>query len=153
MTSSEIFALWRPYGSNSSGVNPIRSAIVSIGRSSASCAISRLDFICLLPLVTDGSRRQLRHQLVRVEPLELEGLDQLRSLTCGGQLRQRLADDRRRLEPVRPPPRAHVEAFDLGLAEDGRVVGAEVAQSCPAAQDPRALQLREQLQRMARHLL
>ena len=48
ITSSETFALWRPYGSNSSGVRPLRSAIVSIGRSSASCAISRLDFISLL---------------------------------------------------------------------------------------------------------
>ena len=42
---SEILALWRPYGSISSGSRPIRSPIASIGFSSASWAISRLLFI------------------------------------------------------------------------------------------------------------
>src|SRR5215218_4550835 len=129
--------------------------MVSIGRSSASCAISRLLFMRAPPYVSVAhrGRGELGYELVLIEALELERLDQLRSLTGGGQLGQRLADDRRRLEPVRPPPRAHVETLDLGLAENGRVVGREVAQPRPAPQDPRPLQLREQLQRVTRHLL
>ncbi len=42
---SEILLLYRPYGSISSGSSPSLSPISSIGSSSASCAISRLDFI------------------------------------------------------------------------------------------------------------
>src|SRR5215211_378852 len=106
--------------------------MVSIGRSSASCAISRLLFMVRCSFVCESSvahrgRGELGYELVLIEALELERLDQVRSLAGGGQLGQRLPDDRRRLEPVRPPTGAHVEALDLGLAEDRRVVGREVA--------------------------
>src|SRR5215216_2769161 len=119
--------------------------MVSIGRSSASCAISRLLFMRAPPCVSVAhrGRGELGYELVLIEPLELERLDQVRSLTGGRKLGQRLADDRRRLEPVRPPAGADVEAVDLRLAEDRRVVGREVAQPGPAAQHARALQLRE----------
>src|SRR5215203_4650112 len=104
--------------------------MVSIGRSSASCAISRLLFMRAPPCESVAHRRcgELGYELVLIETLQLERLDQLRSLTGGRELGQRLADDRRRLESVRPPPGAHVEALDLRFAEDRRVVGREVAQ-------------------------
>src|ERR687895_1114909 len=155
-TSSDTFALWRPYGSNSSGRRPVRSAIVSIGRRSASCAISRLLFMCSpLRVASMAHRRrgQLGNELVLVEPLQRERLDQRGGGAGGGQLGERLAHDRRRLEPVRPPPGADVEVVHFGLAEDRAVVGAEIAQACPAAQDARSLELREELERVPRNLL
>src|SRR5215218_2968130 len=116
--------------------------MVSIGRSSASCAISRLLFIGAPSLgcargrgygvcessVAHRGRGELGYELVLIEPLQLERLDQVRSSTGRRKLGQRLADDRRRLEAVRPPAGADVEALDLRLAEDRRVVGREVAQ-------------------------
>src|SRR5918998_197953 len=153
-TSSDTFALCRPYGSNSSGVRPIRSAIVSIGRSSASWAISRLLFISLpLYLVADGGGRELGDQLIFVEPLEAERLDELRRPACGRQLGERLADDRRCLEPVRAPAGADVKVLDLGLPQDRAVVGRQIAETRPAAQDPGPLELREELQGMPADLL
>src|SRR5215217_7672787 len=103
--------------------------MVSIGRSSASCAISRLLFMRAPPCVSVAhrGRGELGYELVLIESLQLERLDQVRSLAGGGELRQRLPDDRRGLEPVRPPPRAHVEALHLGPAEYRRVVGRQVA--------------------------
>src|SRR5215208_8154542 len=105
--------------------------MVSIGRSSASCAISRLLFIGAPSLgcarergygvcessVAHRGRGELGYELVLIEPLELERVDQVRSLAGGGQLGQRLADDRRRLESIGPPPGADVEPLDLGPAE------------------------------------
>src|SRR5918999_2889127 len=153
-TSSDTFALWRPYGSNSSGVSPVRSAIDSIGRSSASCAISRLLFISLpLSLMAHRRGRELGNQPVVVEALEREWLDQLGRPPGGRQLGQRPAHDRRRLETVRAPARADVEVLHLGLAEDGAVVRRQVAEAGPAAQDAGPLELREQLERVARDLL
>src|SRR3954464_1524009 len=78
--------------------------------------------------------------------------------TIGGGLKPdelggRLADDRGGLEAVRPPAGADVEVLDLGLAEDGAVIGAQVAQAGPGAQQARVLQLREELERVARDLL
>src|ERR687896_438553 len=155
-TSSDTFALCRPYGSNSSGGSPVRSAIVSIGTSSASCAISRLLFICS-PLhcrsMTHRRGRELRNELVLVEALQCERLDQLGRLPRSRQLRQRLADDRRSLEPVRAPPGAHVEVVDLGLTQDRAVIGRQVAESRPTPQDAGALELREELERVAADLL
>src|ERR687896_890536 len=155
-TSSDTFALCRPYGSNSSGVSPVRSAIVSIGTSSASCAISRLLFICS-PLhcrsMTHRRGRELRNELVLVEALQGEGLDQVWRLPRGRQLGQRLTHDRRRLEPVGAPPRADVEVVDLGLTQDRAVIGRQVAESRPTPQDAGALELREELERVAADLL
>src|SRR5215207_3157535 len=105
--------------------------MVSIGRSSASCAISRLLFIGAPSLgcarergyglcessVAHRGRGELGYELVLIEPLQLERLNQIGSSTGRRQLGQRLADDRRRLEPVRAPAGAHVEALELGLAE------------------------------------
>src|SRR4051812_24660903 len=125
--------------------------------SSASCAISRLDFIGPLSarewLVTDGGGGELGDELVLVEALERERLDELGLLAGGDELGQRLADDRRRLEPVRAPAGADVEVLDLGLPEDRAVVGAQVAQAGPRAQQAGVLELREELERVARDLL
>ena len=86
---------------------------------------------CLSPLrsvsVTDGRRGELGDEPVLVEALERERRDQVRRAPGGDQLGERRADDRRRLESVRAPAGADVEAVDLGLAEDRAVVGAEVA--------------------------
>src|SRR5688572_19933974 len=109
----------------------MRSAIVSIGWSSASWAISRLLFMGALPLVADRGGRQLGHQPVLVEALEREGLDQLRRPPGGDELGERRPDDGRRLEAVGSPPRAHVEALHLRRAEDRAEVGADVAQPGP----------------------
>src|SRR5215213_39424 len=107
----------------------------------------RCSFVCESS-VAHRRGGELGYELVLIEPLQLERLDQVRGLAGGGQLGQRLADDRRRLESVRPPPRADVEPLDLGLAEYRRVVGRQVAQSRQAPQHPRALQLWEQLDRV-----
>ena len=103
--------------------------------------------------VADGGGGELGDQLVLVEALERERLDQLRLAPGGDQLGERAADDRRGLEAVRAPARADVEVLDLGLAEDRRVVRAEVAEAGPRAQEPRVLELREQLERVAREVL
>src|SRR3954467_12758829 len=104
-----------------------------MGMSSASCAISRLDFIRPLSagewLVADSGGGELGHELVLVEALEPERLDEL-GLSPGRDERgERLADERGGLEAVRPPAGADVEVLDLGLAEDRAVVGAQVAEA------------------------
>ncbi len=63
------------------------------------------------------------------------------------------ADDRRGLEAVRPPPRRDVEVVDLGLAEDRAVVGREVAEPGPRAEHLRALELRQELDRVSGRVL
>src|SRR6185436_16565222 len=104
--------------------------------SSASCAISRLDFIgpLLWFSVADGGGGELGDELVLVEALERERLDELGLLARGDELGEGLSDDRGGLEAVRPPAGADVEVLDLGLAEDRAVVGAQVAQAGPRAQ-------------------
>src|SRR6187200_2807741 len=87
ITSRLTLPLNRPYGSISSGCSPHASAIISIGTSSASWAISRLLFIMRL-LVADGGGGELGYQLVRVEALELERLDQIRLAAGVDQLGQ-----------------------------------------------------------------
>ena len=69
------------------------------------------------------------------------------------QLGERDADDRRRLEAVRAPAARDQETVHIGHAEDRAVVGAQVAQPGPLAQDLRALELREQLERVPRRVL
>src|SRR5579875_792053 len=100
-------------------------------------------------LMTDGGGGELGDELVLVEALEAERLDQVGLASGGHELGERLADDRRGLEAVGAPAGRDVEVLHLGLAEDRAVVRAQVAQPGPAAQQPGALQLREQLQRVA----
>src|SRR2546423_14566852 len=96
--------------------------------------------------VRDGCGCELRHERVRIEALERERGDQIRRLAGGDELRERRADDRRRLEAVRPPPGREVEAVDLGLAEDRAVVRAEVAEPRPRPQHVDLLELRTELE-------
>src|SRR5262245_9861342 len=98
--------------------------------------------------MTHGRSSQLGYEPIAEEALERERLDQVRRPAGGDQFRKRLADYRRRLEAVGPPPRADQEAVDVGQAEDRRVVGADVAQPGPATQHARPLELRQQLERM-----
>src|SRR5919204_3646067 len=103
--------------------------------------------------VTYSGCRQFGDELVLVEALERERRDQVGRALRGDELGERLAHDRRRLEAVSAPARAHVEVVHLGLAEDRAVVGAQVAQPGPRAQEPSVLELREELERMAREVL
>src|SRR6476661_6189972 len=103
--------------------------------------------------MTHGGRGQLGDELVLVEALQAEGLDEIRLASGRHELRQRRADDRGRLEPVRAPAGADVEVLHLRLAEDRAVVRAEVAEPGPGPQDARVLELGEQLERVAREIL
>src|SRR3954447_8001868 len=163
-TERPILALKRPYGSISSGSRPQPSAICSIGMSSASCAISRLLFISpprglraradpARGSMADGCGGEFRHEVVLVEALEPERLDEVGLAARVDQLGERLTDDRRGLEPVSPPAGADVEVLHLGLAEDRRVIRAEVAQARPCAQDARVLELWEEIERVAHEVL
>ncbi len=88
-----------------------------------------------------------------MEALHGEGGDEVRGLPARDELGERHADDGRGLEPVRPPPRRDVEVVDLRLAEDRAVVGREVAEARPRAQDLRALQLGQELDRVPGRVL
>src|SRR5512144_173301 len=151
MTDRSTFALYRPYGSTSSCSRPSSSAMSPIGRSVADCAISRLEGMVVLIgvlSVAHGGGGQLGDERIGVEAVQREGRDQVGRLPARDQLGKGDADDRRRLEAVRPPPRRHVEVVDLRLAEDRAVVGREVAETGPRAQDLRALELRKELDGM-----
>src|SRR5581483_3082848 len=90
--------------------------------------------------VRDGGGSELRDERVGVEALERERGDQLRRLAAArDELRERLADDRCGLEAVRPPARGDVEVLELRPAEDRAVVGRQVAEPGPRAQDTQAL--------------
>src|SRR5262249_39714851 len=109
-------------------------------------AISRLEGMVVLIgvlSVTHGSSGKLGDERIRVEPLERERRDEVGGLPTRHELGQRHADDRRSLEAVRAPTRRDVEVVDLRLAEDRAVVGREVAEAGPRAQNLRALELRE----------
>src|SRR3989442_343223 len=95
-------------------------------------------------------RSKFRHERVRVEALERKRRDQLWRLACRHQLGERGTDDRRRLEAVRPPAAGDEEAVQLRPPEDGAVVGAQIAESGPLAQDAKALELWEELERVTR---
>src|SRR3954452_15607602 len=130
------------------------SAICSMGLRTASWAISRLLFtMAPCRLVADGGGGELGHEAVLVEALEREGGDEVGCAPGVHELGQGLADDRRGLEAVGAPAGADVEVLDLGPAQDRAVVGAELAQPGPRAQQPRALELGEELERMAGDLL
>ena len=87
------------------------------------------------------------------EALQPERLDQVGRPAARDQLGERDPDDRRRLEPVGPPPAVDEEAVDLGDAHDRAVVRAHVAEARPVAEDPGRVQLREQLEHVARRVL
>src|SRR6187455_610715 len=122
-----------------------------MGRMTAAWAISRLESmsgtLSSFPAsVADSCGGDLGYEVVVVEALELERLDQIRSLTGRDQLGERHARDRRGLEPVGPPAAVDEEAVDLGQAHDRAVVRAHVAETRPVAEDLRRVQLREQLE-------
>src|SRR5437762_2634497 len=149
ITSRLILALYLPYRSTSSSSMPISRATSMIGRSTASCAISRLLFtyalLFLVWSVGDGRRAALRHKIVLIEPGPAERLDQLRRLSGSHQIGDRKADDRRGLESVRAPAGVDDESIHLGHAHDRRVVRRHVAVASPLAQDPGLAQHRQEL--------
>ena len=105
------------------------------------------------PSMAHGRGRELGDEVVGVEPLELERLDQLGRLAGRDQLGERDAGDRGGLEPVGAPAAVDEEAVELGEAHDRAVVRAHVAEARPVTQDPRRVQLREELQHVARRVL
>ena len=88
-----------------------------------------------------------------MEALERERRDQLRRLAGGDELREGRPDDRRRLEAVSAPACRDEEPVELGLPEDGAVVGREVTEAGPRAQHADAFELREELEDVARRVL
>src|SRR6476469_9187492 len=152
-----ILALYRPYRSTSSSSRPISLAMSITGRSVASCAISRLLFIVIVVMclssVTDCGGAALGDELVLVEAGQPEGMDQIGGGAGADQVGDRAADDRRGLEPVGAPAGVDDEAVDLGQPHDRRVVGRDVAQPGPLAQDLGVAEHRQQLDHVHRQIL
>src|SRR4249919_2708460 len=147
-------ALYLPYRSTSSSSRPISRAMSRIGRRVASWAISRLDFTgAPLRSVGDGGGAALGDELVLVEAGEPEWCDQVGRAPGGGELGHRLADNRRGLEAVGAPARVDQEAVGLGQPHDRGVVGRDVAEACPLAQDPRMAEHRQELDHVHRQVL
>src|ERR1700733_5235131 len=104
----------------------------------------------LLASVADCGGCCFGYESVIVEALKRERLDELRRLSAGDELGERLADDRSGLEAVGSPASAEVEVVHLGAAEDRAVVGADVAEPGPGAQQARVFELGEKLECVAR---